>query len=75
MIETCTDAQSKTPKAAEKLEGPAQEAAMKKHYEKLQGMIDHLAGLREALVANQNDEARKHFDALKPMTDSARAIQ
>lgn len=70
MIEACTDAQSKTPKAIEKLEGQAKEAAEKKHYESMQGMIDHLASLRDALASNNNAEARKHYDALKPAIKS-----
>lgn len=68
LIEASLAAQSKTPPGAEKLEGPVKDEMLKKYQAEVQGMIDHLASLRAALAKNDNAEARKHYDALKPWT-------
>lgn len=75
MIEASISAQSKTPPGAEKLEGPAKDEMLQKYQAQIQGMLDHLAGMKEALKKNDNKEARKHYEALKPWTTPDHSTQ
>lgn len=68
MIEASIAAQAKTPPGAEKLEGPAKDEMTQKFQTQIQGMIDHLDAMKNALAKNDNTEARKHYEALKPWT-------
>jgi soluble cytochrome b562 len=71
LIDQSNMAKTQTPTSCEKLTGAAKDQAMEKYKSSMQLMVDHLTKMKAALAANKNDEAKIHFDALKPWTDSS----
>ena len=64
-----------SPPAAAKLEGAAKDEVLKKYQAQIQTMLDHLTGIKEALRKNDNQDARKHYEALKPFTEPNHGAQ
>lgn len=68
LIEKSANAKKQTPPSMAQMPEDQRAKVMEKYKTDMQIMIEHLKSMKTALQANNNAQARTHFEALKPWT-------